>query len=50
MPRYLGKALVGALMSGRSAAIRVVPRCLNRPRSFVLLFFFFQNGDLRKSD
>ena len=26
MPRYQGKALVGALKSGRSAAIRVVPR------------------------
>ena len=42
MPRYQGKALVGALKSGRSAAIRVVPRSEIVPEASSFCFF----GDL----
>ena len=39
MPRYQGKALVGALKSGRSAAIRVVPRSEIVPEASCFCFF-----------
>ena len=40
MPRYQGKALVGALKSGRSAAIRVVPRSEIVPEASCFCFFW----------